>query len=147
MGEDVPGQGRQTLRLGAEYFPASHEVHCRGDVAAGSPLTDPAAQSKHKAEGKKQGETKCRTHISITCDFCFYVKITCDFCFHISITCDFCFYVKIITCDFFVTLVSHATNNAVGAQIDPLINSLVSYTYTRLNLHVGVQTWSRITIV
>ena len=127
MGEDVPGQGRQTLRLGAEYFPASHEVHCRGDVAAGSPLTDPAAQSKHKAEGRKQGETKCRTHISITCDFCFYVKI--------------------ITCDFFVTLVSHATNNSVGAQIDPLINSLVSYTYTRLNLHVGVQTWSRITIV
>ena len=127
MGEDVPGQGRQTLRLGAEYFPASHEVHCRGDVAAGSPLTDPAAQSKHKAEGKKQGETKCRTHISITCDFCFYVKI--------------------IKCDFFVTLVSHATNNSVGAQIDPLINSLVSYTYTRLNLHVGVQTWSRITIV
>ena len=127
MGEDVPGQGRQTLRLGAEYFPASHEVHCRGDVAAGSPLTDPAAQSKHKAEGRKQGETKCRTHISITCDFCFYVKI--------------------ITCDIFVTLVSHATNNSVGAQIDPLINSLVSYTYTRLNLHVGVKTWSRITIV
>jgi hypothetical protein len=89
MGEDVPGQVRQTLRLGAEYFPASHEVHCRGDVAAGSPLTDPAAQSKHKAEGRKQGETKCRTHISITCDFCFlrknhhmrlfcYTSITCD---------------------------------------------------------------------
>jgi hypothetical protein len=34
-------------------------------------------------------ETICRTHISITCDFLFYISITCDFFFtYVSITCD-----------------------------------------------------------
>ena len=67
MGQDVPGQGRQTLRLGAEYLPAPHEVHCRGDVAAGTPLADPSAHSEHKSEKNKyKGKKTRRNQISHT---------------------------------------------------------------------------------
>ena len=61
---NAPGQGRQTVPLGAAYVPALHSIHCSGDVAASSPPTDPAAHSEQEALKSK---TKTR-QIANICD-------------------------------------------------------------------------------